>query len=78
MGEWTCAGRLSGRDVEDYDDFRVHIVSGGLSQAAIGGMIGGAIAILIGLVLIAVLTYRRRYRSVSQTPGNGTPPSPTL
>lgn len=66
-GEWTCAGRLAGRDMEHYDDFRVHVFDNTASVAAIGGMIFATLFVIGGLVVVAFMTYNKRYRSVARS-----------
>lgn len=66
-GQWTCAGRLVGRNEEYFDDFRVHVFDNGLSVAAVGGMVGAALFIFGAIVVVGFFTYRRRYLSVARS-----------
>lgn len=66
-GQWTCAGRLAGRDMEHYDDFRVHVFDSNVSVAAIGGMVFASLFIVGGLVVVAFMTYKKRYLSVARS-----------
>lgn len=66
-GQWSCAGRLAGRNVEYSDDFRVHVFDNGPSLAAIIGMPFAALFILGGVGAAAFLTYRKKYRSVARS-----------
>lgn len=67
MGQWTCAGRLTGRSVEYIDDFRVQVLENGLSVAAIGGMVFVALFIVAAVFAIGFLTYKKRYQSVARS-----------
>lgn len=60
-GQWTCAGRLAGREQESWDDFRVNVFESELSAAAISGMVLGAMFILCATLVVAYLTYKKRY-----------------
>lgn len=63
IGQWTCAGRLVGRNKESWDDFSVHVFDSEQSTAtaAVSGMIIGAIAVLIVIGGVAFFAYKRKY-----------------
>lgn len=63
IGQWTCAGRLVGRDQESWDDFNVHVFDqeGRPTVAAISGMVIGAIVVLMAIGGVGLFTYRRKY-----------------
>lgn len=55
LGQWTCAARLTGRDSESYDEFRVNVLDAdGVSVAGIGGI---AVGISFGVGVMAVLLW---------------------
>lgn len=62
IGQWTCAGRLFGRNQESWDDFSVHVFDNEQpSVAAISGMVIGAVIALMAIGGAALFTYRRVY-----------------
>lgn len=55
LGQWICAARLTGRDSESFDEFRVNVVNAdGVSVAAISGF---AFGISLGVGVMAILLY---------------------
>lgn len=62
IGQWTCAGRLFGRNQESWDDFTVHAFDNEQpTVAAISGMVIGAFGALMAIGGAALFTYKRKY-----------------
>lgn len=64
LGQWTCAARLTGRDSESYDEFRVNVLDAdGVSVAAISGIALGisfGVGVMVVILYIAYLKYPMR------------------
>lgn len=66
-GLWTCAGRLTGRNAESYDDFTIVVLENKLSVASIIGMVLGAVFIFAGVIAIGIHGYKRRQRLLDES-----------
>lgn len=61
-GLWTCAGRLTGRNADSWDDFTILVLENKLSVASVVGMVLGALFIFAGVIAIGIHGYKRRQR----------------
>lgn len=70
-GLWTCAGKITGRNEESFDDFTILVLENSLSLAAISGMVLGSVFIFAGVIAIGIHGYKRRQQRLLDDSNSG-------